>query len=315
MRAIAIRKFGDTPELMDLPKPSPGAGEILVHLRAAGVNPFDWKVADGALEGKMPHTFPLILGVDGAGTVEEVGSGVTQFAVNDGVYGQFLHAPVGIGTYAEYVVAPETLGISISPRGMYDDQAAAVPTPGMTALYALDQLGLAKRQTLLIMGASGGVGSFAVQLASNAGITTLTGSRGTQNRDYLHKLGSSRFYDSSSMTFLEELQRGYPDGVDAILDLAQRGPDFERTLAAVRPGGTVASTIGAATDEVLTPRGLRGLNLSLPPSRDLLDRLAKEFAAGRLRIPLDQKVPLASAPDAIAKSRAGAVRGKTVLTI
>ncbi len=314
MRAIAVRHLGDPPEMMDLPKPSPGAGEILVKLRAAGVNPFDWKLSDGLAQADRPHVFPLILGVDGAGTVEAVGAGVTQFAVGDGVYGQFLHSPVGIGTYAEYVVAPEGLGISISPRGMYDDQAAAVPTPGMTALQALDSLGLSKGQSLLIVGASGGIGSFAVQLASNAGITVLTAARGP-HRDYLHKLGASRFYDAKSATFVEDVQMGYPNGVDAILDLAQRGPDFERTLALVKPGGIAASTIGAATEAVVTPRGLRPMPINLTPTRELLDRLAKDFSSGRIRIPLDEKMPLAAAPEAVAKSRAGSARGKIVLTI
>src|SRR5579863_2950848 len=109
MRAIAVRQLGEVPEMMDLPKPTPGPGEILVKLRAAGVNPFDWKIIDGVAEAGRPHVFPLILGVDGAGTIEAVGSEVKTFAVGDGVYGQFLHSPVGIGTYAEYVIAPETL--------------------------------------------------------------------------------------------------------------------------------------------------------------------------------------------------------------
>jgi NADPH:quinone reductase len=314
MRAVAVRALGDAPEMMDLPKPAPGPGEILVKLRAAGVNPFDWKIADGTAATSLPHVFPLILGVDGAGTVEGVGPGVTRYHVGDGVYGQFLHPPVGIGTYAEYVVAPETLGISISPRRMYDDQAAAVPTPGMTALTAIDKLGLAKGQTLLIIGASGGVGSFAVQFASNVGVTTLTTARGPHG-DYLRKLGASRFYDAGSTTLLEDVRRAYPNGVDAILDLAQHGPAFERTLSLLRPGGTVASTVGAATEAVVAPQGFHPINIGLAPSRELLDRVAKEFSMGRLRIPLDEKVPLAAAPDAIQKSRSGMHRGKIVLTI
>jgi NADPH2:quinone reductase len=314
MRAIAIRKFGDAPELMDLPKPTPGEGEVLVHLGAAGLNPFDWKIADGVLNGKMPHVFPLILGVDGAGAVEEVGPGVTRLAVKDGVFGSFLHSPVGIGTYAEYVVAPESLAIAQRPRGMYNDQAAALPTPGMTALYTLDRLALEKRQSLLILGAGGGVGSFAVQLASNRGITTLAASRGP-NRDFLHKLGASRFYDSSAKSFFDDVRLGYPTGVDALLDLVHKGEEIEPFLALVRAGGIAASTVGAATDAVVASRGLRGLNVNMQPSTELLDRLSKEFSSGKLRIPLEEKVPLAGAPDAIEKSRSGKGRGKTVFTI
>jgi NADPH2:quinone reductase len=314
MRAIAIRKFGDRPERMELPKPVPGDGEVLVHLGAAGVNPFDWKLADGTAAAEMPHVFPLILGVDGAGAVDAVGPGVTRLKVNDGVFGQFLHAPVGIGTYAEYVVAPESLAIAVRPRGMYNEPAAAIPTPGMTALQALDELGLKKRQTLLILGASGGVGSFAVQLAANQGITTLAASRGP-NQDYLHKLGATRFYDASAMSFRDDVKAGYPDGVDAILDLAHRGAEFEANLGLVRPGGTVASTIGSATEAVTGPKGLKGLNVNLRPKVELLDRLSAEFSKGLLRVPVEQKIPLDGAPDAIDASREGKLRGKTVLTI
>ncbi|MCI4326070.1 MAG: NADP-dependent oxidoreductase [Thermoplasmata archaeon] len=314
MRAVAIRKFGDRPERMELPKPEPGEGEVLVHLGAAGVNPFDWKIADGRFDGKMPHEFPLILGVDGAGSVDAVGPGVTRLKVNDGVFGQFFHAPVGRGTYAEYVVAPESLGIAVRPRGMYNEPAAAIPTPGMTALHALDEIGLKKRQSLLILGASGGVGSFAVQLAANQGITTIAASRGA-NQDYLHKLGASRFFDASAMAFRDDVKRSYPDGVDAILDLAHQGEEFESYLGLVRAGGTVASTIGAATEAVAGSRGLRGLNIDLHPSTALLDRLSAEFSKGMLRVPVEQKVPLDSAPDVLDASREGKLRGKTVLTI
>jgi NADPH2:quinone reductase len=314
MRAIAIRKIGDAPELMDLPKPTPGEGEVLVHLGAAGVNPFDWKIADGNYQGKLPYVFPFIYGVDGAGAVEEVGPGVKRLQVKDGVFGQFFHPPAGIGTYAEYVVAPETLAIALRPRGMYNDQASAVPTPGMTALEALDRLALQKRQSLLILGAGGGVGSYAVQLASNRGITTLAASKGP-NRDFLHKLGASRFYDASQTSFLADVKLGYPNGVDAILDLANRGPEFEQHLALLKPGGTIASTIGAASDAAVAAGDFQGVNIDLQPTTELLDRLAKEFTSGKLRIPVEEKVPLAGAPEAIEKSRAGKIRGKVVLTI
>jgi len=314
MRAIAVGKLGDAPKLMNVPKPTPGEGEVLVHLGAAGINPIDWKIADGAFGGTMPHVFPLILGVDGAGTVEAVGPGVTRLHVNDGVYGQFLHPPVGIGTYAEYVVAPETLGISIRPRGMYNEQAAAVPTAGMTALQTIDELALPEGQSLLVLSAAGGVGSFAVQLASKRRITTLAASRGP-NRDYLIKLGATRFYDSAATSFRDDVRRGYPKGVDALLDLSHRGPEFLQNLSLVRPGGKVASTIGAATEEVLSPLGLIGLNIGLNPKPELLDRLSADFSAGKLRIPLEQKVTMEEVPDALAKGRQGTGRGKTVIKI
>lgn len=314
MRAIAVREFGGTPEMLDLPKPAPGPGEILVHLAAAGINPFDWKIVDGMFKGAKPHVFPLVLGVDGAGTVEAVGEGATRFAVDDGVFGHFFHSPVGAGTYAEYVTAPESIAIAVRPRGMYSDQGAAVPLPGMTALNALDELGLAKRQTLLILGAAGGIGSFAVQLASNQGITTLTAARGSQ-QTYLHKLGASRVYDAMSATFVDDVRAGYPDGVDGLLDLANTGPAFVTNLELVKPGGTVVSPRGAATPEAVAARQLRGVNIDLQPKAEYLDRLSTEFANGRLRVPLERKFAFEEASSAIESSRQGTLRGKAVLTI
>jgi NADPH:quinone reductase len=314
MRAVAVPRLKAPPELMELPKPTPGEGEILVHLGNAGVNPYDWKIGDGVLEGRWPHEFPLILGVDGAGVVEGVGPGVTKFAVGDGVFGQFLHPPVGRGTYAEYVTAPEGIGLAPMPRGMYPAQGAAVPTAGMTALTALDELGLTKGQSLLIHGAGGGIGSYAVQLASNAGILTLAASRGP-HRDFLHRLGASRFFDASAASFASDVKLAYPDGVDAVLDVMHAGPAFAEFLPLVKKGGVVASTIGQASEAVLAPLGLRGFNVSLEPKAELLERLGKEFSVGRIRIPVEETKTLADAPQVLEASRAGKIKGKTVLKI
>ncbi len=314
MRAVAVEKIGEPPRLMDLPKPSPGEGEVLVHLKAAGVNPIDWKIAAGTFGAGMPHVFPLILGVDVTGTVEEAGPVVKRLAVNDSVFGQFFHPPVGIGTYAEYVVAPETLGISRRVPGMSEDQAAAIPTAGMTALQAIDRLLLVQGDSLLILGAAGGVGSFAVQIASRRGITTLAASGGP-HREFLNELGAAGFYDSSSPSFHEDVLRGYPNGVNAILDLGRRGAEFERNLSLVRRHGTIASTVGAANEEILRPRGLVGLNINLEPNSDALDRLSTEYSSGRLQVPLEEIIPLERASDALEKSRQGKGRGKTVIRI
>jgi len=230
MRAIAVAKFKDPPELMDLPKPTAGPGEILVRVGAAGVNPFDAKIAEGALDGRMPHVFPLILGVDGAGVVEAVGPNVSRFRVGDGVYGSFLHAPVGTGTYCEYAPVPEGIAIAPIPRGIYTVAAASIPTAGMTARQALDELGLAKGKTLLILGASGGVGSIATQLAATEGIHVIVGSRAA-NRDFLRRLGAVEFFDTGAGHLLEELRHAHPGGVDAILDLMDPPEAFAAHVA------------------------------------------------------------------------------------
>jgi NADPH:quinone reductase-like Zn-dependent oxidoreductase len=315
MRAVAVKEFGGTPERMELPKPVPGPGEVLIHVGTAGVNPFDWKISDGLLKDAMPHVFPLVLGVDGSGVVEGVGEGVTRLKLNDGVYGSFLHAPVGGGSYAEYVTVPESNAIAIRPRGMYNDPAAAVPTPGMTALQALDELGLQKRQNLLVLGAAGGVGSFVVQLAANQGIQVAATARGATNRDYVLKFGAMRFFDSSEMTYRESVHAAYPDGVDAVLELRTTADDFAEMYSFVRPGGSITSTVHNVDVAKATSLGLKGWNINLEPQVERLDRLSAEYTKGRLRIPLEQKAPLDSAPDVIQASRNGTLRGKTVLVV
>lgn len=314
MRAVAVKELRGAPELMDLPNPAPAPGEVLVQVQAAGVNPYDWKIIDGALEGRMPHVFPLIVGVDGAGTVEAVGPGVRRFAVGDGIYGQFLHAPVGTGTYTEYTTVPETNGVAPIPRGMYSAQAAAVPTAGMEALHALDLLQLRKGQSLLIHGAAGGIGSFATQLASNAGILAVTTARGP-HREYLHRLGAYRFFDANSLRLVEEIRSAYPDGVDALLDLYDPPAGLEGMLPLVKPGGLVASSVNAVDEPAMAARGYHGINVNAHPAPELLERLGTEFAAGRLRVPMEQRVPLLEAPRVLAESRSGALKGKVVLTI
>jgi NADPH:quinone reductase-like Zn-dependent oxidoreductase len=314
MRAIAVRKFRDAPEIMDLPRPVPSAGELLVHVGAASINPFDWKILDGMLDGSMPHVFPLVLGVDAAGVVEAVGPGVTRFRVGDGVYGQFLHAPVGTGTFCDYTTVPETNGIAPIPRGIYTAQAASVPTAGMTARQALDELGLAKNQTLLILGAAGGVGSFATQLAAMAGIHVIVGSRGA-NRDYLRKLGATEFFDTSTGHLLEELKYAHPGGVDAILDLMNKRPAFEANLTALREGGIVASTVTHPEPAVMAEKKVRGTYIQMHPSSEILERLSKELAAGRLRTPIELQVPFADALNAFETLRTGQGRGKAVFLL
>ncbi len=314
MRALAIRAFKAAPEVMDLPKPTPGPGEILIHLGAASVNPIDWKLADGVSGGDAPHVFPFIYGVDGAGVVEAVGSGVSRFKVGDGVFGQLLHPPLGVGTYAEFITIPETHPIAPIPRGIYTAQAAAVPTAGMTALTAIDALGLRKGQTLLIRGAKGGVGSFATQIASNLGILVVATSRGDHGA-YIRKLGAYEYFDHDRIGWTRDYRGAHPSGVDAALELVASEHTPDPTVGLVRDAGVVASTMLRSSGAVALERGIRSLAVNLAPSTDLLDRLSKEISSGRLRIPLEAQVPLAEAPQAVDLNRQGLGRGKTAILI
>ena len=218
MKAVAVRALRGTPELMDLPRPSPGSQEVLVRMVAAGVNPLDWKVVDGFYDGKWPHQFPLILGVDGSGWVESVGAEVKRFRVGDPIFGQFLHPPVGTGTYAEYTIVPESIGVSKFPTTIGPTRAAALPTAGMTALSALERLGLSRDSTLLVVGASGGVGSFATSLASARGIRVTAVVR-TGSADRVRSLGAQEVLTSSPEIPKAEIRAAHPTGFDALFDV------------------------------------------------------------------------------------------------
>src|ERR687889_300911 len=189
MRAIAEETFGGPIALVNLPTPEIGPDEVLMRVRAAGVNPFDWKVADGALEDQMKHHFPLILGFDAAGVIERVGADVTELAEGDEVYGYLFKPVIGEGTYAEYVGAPATI-VAKKPVTVGFAEAAALPTPGLTAMDLVDSVDAREGKTILIVGATGGVGSYATQLAASGGAHVIATARQT-NEALARKLGAA----------------------------------------------------------------------------------------------------------------------------
>jgi NADPH:quinone reductase len=193
MRAIAENEFGGPVTLMNLPIPEIGADEVLIRVRAAGVNPFDWKVADGVLKGKKEHRFPLILGFDAAGVVERVGADVTRLFEGDEVYGYLSKPVMEEGTYAEHVGAPVAI-VARKPESVGFAEAAALPMPALTAMDLVDAVNLEEGETVLIVGATGGVGSYAVQLAARRGAHGIATARGA-NEAFVRELGATETID------------------------------------------------------------------------------------------------------------------------
>ncbi len=313
MRAVAVDRFGGEPRVVELPVPVAGPGEVLVRVAAAGINPYDAKVGDGILEGR-PHVFPLVLGVDGAGTVEACGPGVTRFVRGDPIFGQFLHDPVGVGTYAEYTLVPERIGVTKVPRELSSVQAAALPTSGMTALAALDTFALRPGDSLAIVGASGGIGSIAIPLAAGRRASIVALAR-PASAARLRALGAAETIDSAPDGLPERLRRRFPGGVDALLDLMSAAPRFAELASSVRPGGTAVSTVYAADPSRAGPSGARQINLSLEPSAALLDRLVDEVVSRRIPVPVERTVSLDGAIGALREVKAGRGAGKTVIVI
>lgn len=291
----------------------PDEGEVLVKVGAAGINPLDWKIADGMLEGALPYSFPLVMGVDFAGVVESNGPQARRFQPGDGVYGQVISDPVGRGTWAEYVVVNEAAAVAAAPSSLSLTAAAAAPTAGMTALGIIDVAALRGYESLLIIGAAGGVGSFLTQLAAAHDLRVVAATHG-HDEQRMASFGAALTVDVRERALVDAVRTEYPRGVDALVDLASATPDaFDAGAALVRDGGVAVSTLGAATPDALYERGVEGLNFQLAASADLLVRLAQEIDGGRVTVPVESEAPLERGPDAVARHRAGGNRGKTVL--
>ncbi|MHC1550679.1 NADP-dependent oxidoreductase [Phyllobacterium sp. K27] len=312
MRAAAVQAFGGHVELVDVPKPQAKNDQLLVKISAAAINPFDWKVADGILKGKAPHVFPLILGNDAAGVVESCGEDVTGFSVGDMIFGQFLHMPLGEGPYAEYARVPASNLLIKLPDGLDVLQAAALPTAGMTGLQMVENLDLPKGSTVLIVGATGGVGSFAVQLAAARGLKVIATARAAK-AGKMSEFGAIATIDHTASPVSEQLRQLYPDGIDGLIDLMSDAAEFSALAAQVKQGRTAFTTAFVADDSELQRLSLKGGNFEVSADHDLLRRLVDHVTAGRLTVPIDQIVSLEDVPENIEKSRAGRSAGKTLI--
>ncbi|ATL45860.1 alcohol dehydrogenase [Chitinophaga caeni] len=314
MKAVAVKAFKSTPELMELPKPQVSPGHILVKMAAAGMNPYDWKLTDGIMEGHMPHVFPLIMGVDGAGIVEEVGEGVTRFQAGDKVYGQFIHKPIGEGSYAEYISVPEKVGITIAPKSIPLTTAAAIPTAGMTAMQLLEKLGLKPGQKLLIVGATGGVGSFTTEIAAALGLYTVV-TASPANYQRMLDLGAKEIIDHTKAPVIPQAQVKHPEGVDGLIDLVSNAEEFDKMCGLVKPGGTALTTLFVANAEAIRSKGLKGGNFETKGSPEALDELSNMIDQQKIIVPVGNIISLKEAPEAVALSKNGKARGKTVIEI
>lgn len=312
MRAVVVEKQGDLGTLTDIPKPVAGQGELLVRVRAVGVNPIDWKLRDSGR-----RTPPFVLGQDFAGVVDGLGGGAHGFAVGDRIFGIGREH----GAFADYTVVSETnprQPVAKIPAALSDTTAAALPTAGLTALASVEQIALSEGQVLFIVGVTGAVGQFAAQIARSHGVL-VAGSGAAASERVAAKLGLEAFiaYDRDDVP--AELRKRYPGGVDALLDLADDADGFKRVAAAVRPGGTIASTVLDVDDAFAKSAGLVGIDISLfdspQSSRDGLERLAALVERGTVTAPIASEGKLEDAVDILEMQKAGKFTGKVVMTV
>jgi NADPH:quinone reductase-like Zn-dependent oxidoreductase len=313
MRALHVPAAGEQPRLSELPTPEVAEGTVLIKVKAASLNAIDNALAAGLLAGMIPHEYPLVLGRDAAGIVEAVGAGVDHVAVGDEVFGHMLLAPpIQAGTIAEYAVLPAA-AVAAKPAGLDFVTAAAIPLAGAAAAVAVDAVDPRPGQTVLVSGASGGVGSYAVQLLAARGVNVVaTGTADDTER--LTKLGAGTVIDYTRGPVADQVRSAYPDGVDALIELAAHTPDAA-PLAAVRPGGRVSATTQAAEPTALAAAGLTGGGVMAGAVREVIAPLADQAASGALTVDVTAVLPLEQATDGLATIASGQARGKIVVRV
>ena len=315
MRAMVIDQFGGREELhvADVPKPSPGRKEVLIRVKAAGVNPVDAKIRQGLLRARLPHQFPIILGWDVAGEVEALGPGVRGFKPGDAVYAYARKPIVKDGCYAEYVVLPES-AVALKPVSAGFAEAAAVPLAALTAWQSLfDAAGLKRGHTVLVHAAAGGVGGFAVQLARARGARVVA-TASAANHEYVRSLGVRQVIDYRSEDFVAATRRLFPGGVDVAFDTVG-GEVQRRTAEAVKPGGVLVSILAFEDEAGVRARGVEPRYVFVSPQAGQLKRLARLVEGGKLKIHLAARLPLEQAARAHEMIESGHTRGKIVLEI
>lgn len=323
MKAIVVERKGSQGAVRDVPMPTPGAGEILVNIHAAGMNPVDWKLRD-----VYNHPLPFVLGQDFAGRVVQAGPGVTQYEKGDRVFG----IARSHGAYAEYTVVPEddaAQPIAKIPSTITNAQAAALPTPGLTALACVHRVqqhtGSRKIPVLmpriLIVGVTGSVGRFAAQMAKARGASVF-GVGGAGQREISESLGLAGFfaYDESGESDLATVIRTrHPEPFDAVIDLASHAETLEKISSLLTTDGILLSTIGAVDDAAFAGREITAINMVLDQtpesSRQGLTELTSMIIKGQLVIPSTVERPFNEAVEALENLKSGQAHQKLLVRI
>lgn len=313
MRAVYYEQFGDAGVLHigDQPIPEPGDGEVLIRVRAASVNPVDWKIREGFLKDFFPHVFPIIPGWDVAGDIAALGAGVNGFAVGDPVYAYARKPVVQAGTYADYVTVAADVAAPI-PANMDYVQASTIPLAGLTVWQSLFEFaGIKAGDNVLVPAAAGGVGSLAVQLAAHAG-ATVYGTASSGNADYVRGLGAARVIDYRTEDVADVVRAEVPEGFDIVFDTVG-GETLAASYDLVKTGGALPTLNDPADETACAARNIRALRVFSEPNGVHLRQLTGLIEAGALKPAQIETYPLGEAAAAMNASQTGHTRGKIVL--
>src|SRR3954451_15299950 len=311
MKAVRFHEYGDADVLRyeDVEQPVPGVGEVRVHVAATAFNPVDDGIRGGYLQGPFPVTLPHIPGIDVAGTVDALGERVENVAVGDAVIG-FLPMTAD-GAAAEYAIAPAEI-LAPAPTRIPLSDAAALPMVGLTAWQALsDDAGLEAGQRVLVNGAGGAVGSYAVQLAKRAGAHVIA-TASPRSADRVRAAGADEVLDHTATSVADAVT----EPVDVLLNLARIAPEeLVALVALIKPGGVVVNTVPTIPTPGDEKRGVRAVGVFVRSDAEQLSRLTALVDSGELHVDVAARVPLAELADVHAKGDAGEVSGKVIVVV
>ncbi|MEP6665661.1 MAG: NADP-dependent oxidoreductase [Nocardioidaceae bacterium] len=309
MRAVAFSAFDSAPSIQELDVPEPAQGEVRVRVHAASVNGFDLAVANGYLKDVMEHRFPVVLGKDFAGTVDALGTGVTGYMPGDRVFGVVTKPYLGDGSFAEFVTVPASVGIAQLPDSVDFAEGAALGLAGTAALAAVEAADLESGQTIVVAGATGGVGTHTVQLAAATGAHVIATAHSDEEKTLVTGCGASGVVDYAG-DIAAEVLAAHPGGVDAVIHLAG---DPAALLPVVREGGRFVSTLLGSPQQLPT-ESVTVLPIAANPTPGTLARIAQNQEQARTRVTVQRTYGLDQVSEAFTDF-AGGTLGKLLIRI
>lgn len=309
MEAAMLEEFGSKLAVKKQPTPEPREGEVLVKIKASGVNPVDAKLAQGYMKDRLPHEFPLILGWDMAGVIEKRGHGARRFRVGEEVYAYARRPELNNhGTFADYVAIPESY-LAKKPINISFEEAGAIPLACLTAYQSLFDAGKLKLDdTVMILGASGGVGSFAVQLAKYEGAQVVAVAS-KENHEYLKELGADHCLDYKTQKIEEEIWDLLPDGVDLVFD-AVGGETTQKGAKSLKEGGRLVSITNQGDG---LPEHIDFQFVFTEPNSRQLEHIREMVEAGTLKVNISKQYDLNHINEALEQIQSGHTKGKIIV--
>jgi NADPH:quinone reductase-like Zn-dependent oxidoreductase len=311
MKSVQIKKYGSS-EVIEInqsaPEPIVSAGKVLVIVKAAGVNPIDWKIREGYMQQKFQLQFPSTLGMDLSGVIKQVGEGISAFKQGEEVYGQASVVTGGSGAFAEMALANAD-SIADKPRNLSHTEAAALPLVGISAWQALvENIGLSKDQKILIHGGAGGIGSIAIPFAKHLGAYVAT-TVSTNDQQFVRELGASQVIDYKTQNF-EDILNDY----DAVFDTIG-GETYRRSFKVLKKGGIIVSMLEQPNSELMNKYRVKAIFQFTQVNRDRLTKLSQWVDQNNIKVNVEKMFPLDKAGNALDYLKDIHPRGKVVLTV